>query len=134
MDNYSLNNLIGKNIVVTKDTKLYRYNSGGKSFRTIKKGQSAGKLDSFSNATGVLKLLFNDIYNIPYYFNVDKNVSIDQLKNQGTKTVSEQEKADQKEAAEKTLFEKNKIEYYLRKYGIYVLGTFILAAIIKKKL
>ena len=73
-NNYSLDNLIGKNIVVTKDTKLFRYGSNGKSFKTIKRGQSAGKLYSFSNSTGVLKLLFNDTYGVPYYFNVDKNV------------------------------------------------------------
>jgi len=134
MVNYDLKNLLFKDIVVTKDTKLYRYGSNGKSFKTVKRGQSAGKLDSFSNSTGVLYFLFNDVYGVPYYFNVEKNVSISDLERQGAKNVTEQEKADQKAAEDKELFSKNKFEYYLKKYGLYVVGTIILLAVIKKKL
>jgi len=133
-NNYSLDQFKGKEFFVNKDTPLYKHTTANKPFKIVKKGQSAGNVYSYANdpyGDGVIWFIFYDKYNQPYYMIYSAgNINTKQLNAQGAKSIEQ----EQKEAADKALLETNKIEYYLRKYGLYVLGTFILAAIIKKKL
>jgi hypothetical protein len=132
MATFTADQIIGKELFPLVQTSFYTNPNNTKSAGTIKAGQSAGVVYSWvKDANGNLYWQFYNQNKKPFYIRHRTGLfDINALKNQQAKTVEELNK----EQAEKTLFETNKVEYYLRKYGLYVLGTFILAAIIKKKL
>lgn len=141
---YTANQLLGKEVIASKDVTLYPslFSDSGKFI--VKQGQSIGKVFSYlkpsnkSNPTGKVVLIFERGYNVNYYLKDDNAVSTQALKDQGTLTVEQELKA-QEEAAKR---DADPIGYYLKKFGLPLLligGSIYLASsygkeVIKAKL
>lgn len=124
---YTVNQIIGKTVVASRETKAYSNNKGaGAVVATIKAGQPIGIVYSYARpeqADGRSWLMFESntgkIYWVP-----NEAVGATGLKEQGTKTVTEEIKEEQ-EAKQRA---EDPLGYYLKKYGLPAL--LILGAII----
>lgn len=135
---YTVNQLIDKTIIAAKETKLYSNPSGkGTVVGTVKAGQPIGKVYSYikpNNTTsdGRSWLMFDSsTYNKSYYV-PNEAASGAGLKEQGTKTVTE----ELKDEADKKLKDESPLEYYIKKYAgkiILIGGAIYIGSIIVKE-
>jgi hypothetical protein len=127
---YTVNQIIGKTVTAGRDTKVYSNNKGaGAVLATIKSGQPIGIVYSYARpeqADGRSWLMFESntgkIYWVP-----NEAVAATGLKEQGTKTVTEEIKEEQ----EKKAREEDPLGYYLKKYGLPAILIIAAAFIIK---
>lgn len=99
---YSVNDVIGKSIIASKDTPIYRRaDDSTKAVFTAKKGQSIGVVWSFIRPGELSRyswLMFEDNNRRPYYIKTD-NVAAQTMTSQGAKDTetkaAEEEHANQ---------------------------------------
>ncbi|WKZ60801.1 MAG: hypothetical protein QY309_04805 [Cyclobacteriaceae bacterium] len=132
---YSVNQIIGKTITASVDTKLYSGPRGTPSVvGTVKAGQPIGIVYSYlrpEQADGRSWLMFESSYTPgtapKVYYVPNEAASGSGLKDQGAITVAQEVKKEQEEEARRT----DPVGYYLKKYGLPVLligGGIYLAA------
>lgn len=127
---YSINQILDKNIIATRDTQTYS-RPGGTKKSIVKAGQSIGQVYSYIKASsasspdGRTWFQFDNGY-LDYFFVPDEAVTATGLKDQGVMTVAEQVKA---EADEKARIE-DPIGYYVSKWlpRVLVIGGIIYLA------
>jgi hypothetical protein len=116
---YTVNQLIGKSVRAYKDTPVYSGNKGTpKVVGTVKNGEIIGVVASYARpeqANGKSWLMFEKGYNVVYWV-PNEAVTDAGLDQQGTKTVTDELKAE----ADKKLKDESPIEYYIKKYALKV--------------
>lgn len=126
---YSVNQIIGKTITASVDTKLYSNPYGqGRVVGTVKAGQPIGIVYSYfrpEQADGRSWLMFDN--GTTSFYVPNEVASGTGLKDQGAITVADEIKKEQEEEARRN----DPVGYYLKKYGLPVLligGGIYLAA------
>ena len=132
---YTVNQIIGKTLIASKDTKLYSGVKGTPSVvGTVKAGQPIGVVFSYitpDRADGRSWLMFESSY-IPgtaakVYYAPNEVASGSGLTEQGTLTLEEERKREEEERQKQN----DPVGYYLKKFGLPVLligGGIYLAA------
>ena|SRR6478609_5759469 len=133
---YSANQIVGKSLKASSDVPLYLASNFKTPFATIKAGQNIGTVFSYirpdqatAQAAGGVGLLM--FYTGSQYFYVKNEAAISQqsLKDQGTQTVTQQQKQMQDDQEKSN----DPIMYYLKKVGLplalgvgalYLIATF----------
>lgn len=126
---YTVNQIIDKTVIASRETKAYSNNKGaGTVLTTIKAGQPIGKVYSYARpeqADGRSWLMFESTGG-KFYWVPNEAVAGTGLKEQGTKTVVEEVKEEQ----DKKEREDDPIGYYIKKFGftaILIIGGIIIA-------
>lgn len=128
MANFSINQILGKNIKASRRVGLYRSIYDKKPVRIIQPGVIIGTVYSWVNnkQSGQLYLMIDLPGGKVGYLKVDElrgKVNVPDLKTQGAKTVEEEKSEELKQSSP--------FEYYLKKYALPV-GIGLLAVIILK--
>lgn len=116
---YTVNQIIDKSVVASKETKLYSNASGtGTVVGTVKAGQPIGIVYSYikpnqASSDGRSWLMFESTYN-KFFYVPNEVVSGSGLKEQGIKTVTEEIKAE--ELAKER--QADPFAYYIKKFGV----------------
>jgi len=133
---YSANQIVDKQLVASRDVKVYRGGDFNTPFATIKAGQPIGKVYSYIKATqstgiraGGPLLQFLDTSGRSYYVKDDNAISTAALKDQGTLTLKEELKEEQAKIEK----DSDPISFYVKKLAmpviigagvIYLVATF----------
>jgi hypothetical protein len=129
MPTYSVDKLIGKQLVMKREVPVYRSIHDNKVIYKTRIGQSAGTVYSWvtNKTTGHIWLMFYDAQKKPYYINTKNlsgSVDTKELQREGVKSTAEVQKEEQKKAAP--------VEFYLKKYGP-IIGAAVVAVIVLKR-
>ncbi|MGL6121690.1 MAG: hypothetical protein ACRC1W_01375 [Shewanella sp.] len=132
---YTVNQIIGKNVVAGKETKAFSGNRGTpRVVATIKAGQPIGIVASYARpqqADGRSWLMFESGYNTVYWV-PNEAVSDAGLKEQGSKTVSQEIKEEQ-EAKKR---QEDPVGYYIKKYALpalLIIGVIVIVGGVAKE-
>jgi hypothetical protein len=124
---YTANQLIGKTVVAKKETKLYSNPKGaGTVLGTVKTGQPFGIVYSYlrpEQTDGRTWLMFDN--GKTSFFVPNEAVASTGLKEQGTKTVTQ----EVKEEEAKKEREEDPLSYYIKKFGvpaILIIGAIVI--------
>ena len=130
MPTYSVDKLIGKNLILKREVPVYRQRDDIKPMYKARAGQSAGTVYSWvtSKKTGNVFLMFLDKDQKPYFINTKDlsggAVDTKELKREGVKSTKEIEKEQEKKTAP--------VEFYIKKYGPWIAGGIIGLVILKR--
>lgn len=129
MATYSVDKLIGKQLIMKREIPVYRSIHDNKVIFKTRIGQSAGTVYSWvtNKTTGHIWLMFYDANKKPYYINTkDLSGSVDtkELQREGVKNTAEVQREEQKKAAP--------VEFYIKRYAPWIAGGLVALVFLKR--